>query len=380
MGYSMTDKNISDFAARLKEKFSVKKFSEVKMEEFAGFNSALYSSEFNAERFSDSAKIAKWKTWEFDTNPAAKKDENLWWGADYGGRLIGQFHIIPAEVNIRGGHYRCAWGSGLAISEKYRNIGVSSILVQEVRRKVAENFALFLLGGMNENSYNFFKKSGFIDLGKIPRYVKILDFKSVLEYYGVPSLISSFLHSIYAFLFKRPAGRTTGSVEVVDTFDEEFNGFWSSISHQYICIAKRDAKFLKWKYIDQPFWKYTILKLRCSGSMKGYAVIRDGKIKSGKLKDMKIGIITDMLIDPSSTKYARHMITAITEFFEKKKAGLVKCDILNDVFAKALKASSFLRRGSGGSFMLEKYNSNIPESLKRENWFITSGDSDLDYD
>ena len=272
---------------------------------------------------------------------------------------------------------------------KYRNIGISSVLIQHARKEVGSAFSLFLVGGMNPNSYNVFKRSGFINLGGIPRYVKILDLKTLMKSYGLPDFLSVLAQAIFNALCKlldlglKIRSKQT-SIEMVSSVGEEFEKFWNSVSKQYTCITKRDAAFLKWRYLDQPLWPYHIVKAQKQGEMKGFAVLREGTIKNGRLKGKKIGIISDILLDPLDKKSAAGLLNGIIKIFKNKKVLLIKCDILSKRAEKFLHRSGFIRIKSGNGFMAHAYDTKMPEkdinlAIFRKNWFITSGDSDLDF-
>ncbi|MBN1353482.1 MAG: hypothetical protein JW994_02285, partial [Candidatus Omnitrophica bacterium] len=230
----------------------------------------------------------------------------------------------------------------------------------------------------------------FVKMGTIPRYVKITRFGELLNACGLPLPMASLAEKVAKFLCKiLPLNnrKHAKGVEVgaARDFGEDFRSFWDSISSHYPCIVKRDNVFLRWRYLNQPLWPYTILTARRHGNIKGFAVVREGMIKRGKLKGKKIGVISDILIDPKEAACTRELLRCVTEFFKDRKAMFIKCDILNNHVRRALKACNFVRIMSRNSFMLNVYDKKLSgSSLKvisaRNNWFISSGDSDLDFD
>ncbi len=390
MQKSSVDRNIRSFVGRLKKDFSIKEMRSLDPGKVAQFNVEVYRDEFNASRFSDREKIFNLWRWKYDNNPASRGLKNFGYLADYKNTLIGQFHVIPADVKIGDKYYRLAWGSDLAVLKRYRNVGVSAFLIQHAREIVRRDFAFFLLGGMNENSYGVFKKSGFINIGAIPRYVKITDFEAFLNAYELPRFLASAAGKIVYFAGKSLSFRSGKhdeaiALQVVHDFGDDFKNFWNSISAYYPCIVKRDPAFLKWRYVGQPLWVYTALTVKKHGSMKGFAIVREGEVKRGKLKGRKIGIISDILIDPREAACSRKLLGGVTEFFKERGALFIKCDILNRHVSRSLVGGGFVRIKSQNSFMLNIYKENVSESCLglaslRRNWFVSSGDSDLDFD
>ncbi len=384
------NEEIAELRSRVKKDFSIDKMSTVDCGRLAEFNMRLYRDEFNAARFSDKEKILEFWRWKYDLNPGAGGVENFGWLASYKGNLIGQLHIIPAQVKIGSGLYPAAWGSDLAIIAEYRNIGVSFFLVEQAIEEIGGKFALVLVGGMNANSYNLFRKSGLVDLGSIPRYIKVLQIKRALSCWGALEFFSSAAQAIVNIIYRildcgrRARGREI-EVEALERFDGEFVKFWDSVSAHYKCIVRRDLSFLNWRYLKQPLWRYSILRVKRQGAMKGFAVLREGRIKNGRLKGEAIGVISDILVDPCDKKSARRLLDSITEFFKSKNALLIKCDILSDKIERILTAAGCIRIRPANKFVVRAYKENAPaeeinSALLRKNWFITSGDSDLDFD
>jgi len=386
------NKDIEAFISRLGEDFSITEMRGVKPDTLAGFNAEAYSGEFNSARFADRKKILRLWKWKYNDNPASKNNENFGWLAKFKEKLIGQWHIIPADIKIGENYYRGAWGSDLVVLNEYRNLGISAFLIRRVSEALGRDFALFLLGGMNENSYRVLKSSGsFIDLGKIPRYVKILNLKAVLIAYGIPPFFAGAAQKIFhvatkiLFSSRKSYGDAAIKIESVNTFDEGFEDFWNSISGYYKCIVKRDPAILKWRYIDQPLWKYTVLKVSAGEKITAFAVLREGKVKNGKLKGNPIGIISDILVDPQHGECTRRLLQEVVKFFTAKNVIIIKCDVLNDNIENNLRKTGFVRIKSNSGFMLGLYRHKMSGedsdyATTRKNWFITSGDSDFDFD
>lgn len=389
MEKTSVDINIQEFVSRFDNDLAIEPLANIDPVKLADFNIELYRNEFNSNRYDARDKIIDFWKWKYDKNPAYDPKKSNGWIVLYKGNMVGQFHLMPANIKIGNNSYRCAWGSDLAILAPYRNIGISTFLIAHARNEAGHSYAAFLLGGMNPNSRGVFRKSGFADIGRLRRYTMILDVESILSGYGVPHLLCRVLQNILSIIYSFPRllrkKDDAVSVQQVDGFDEDFESFWQDVSSRYGCIAIRDAKFLKWRYLEQPFWKYSILKMAKNGRMEGYAVLREGEIRSGRLKGLKIGVISDILVYPEEKNSADKLIGEIVKFFRKKKAVLIKCDILNKPIEKVFKANLFLDISSPHGFMLNAHAENMGEPDKdfvylRENWFITSGDSDFDFD
>lgn len=55
---------------------------------------------------------------------------------------------------------------------------------------------------------------------------------------------------------------------------EEFDRFFQRVAPSYGLLVRRDARYLTWRYLDSPDWKYEIIALRSAGRLVGWSVFR----------------------------------------------------------------------------------------------------------
>lgn len=389
MAQGVAEEHLAEFARRFEKDIVIRPIAEVDPAVMRRFVRELYADEFNAARYADDGRTARLWEWKYRDNPAMGGTDRHGWVASHNGELIGQFHFIPAVVKAGAREYPCAWGSDLAIRRQYRSLGVSALLIRRAHEELARDRALILLGGMNPNSYAIFKNSGFIDCGRMPRYVRTLPAFSMAGGNGVAGLVAGTAARALAVasgIAASRAGLPEGMrVAEVKRFDGAFDDLWERASARIPCIARRDARFLNWRFIDQPLWPYTALKAEKGGVAYGYAVLRDGEVKNGRMKGARIGVISDILIDPDTAAAGMGLVREVVRIFRERGACLVKCDIVHGPTERILARSGFLRMRGANAFMLGVYDAHIagPDGRcaeDRANWFVSAGDSDLDFD
>ena len=84
-------------------------------------------------------------------------------------------------------------------------------------------------------------------------------------------------------LFLNPLALRIFAFEETETFGNEFDLFWERLKTcGYGVLAKRDASFLAWRYMDNPSMKFRVLvcRQRDSGNLLGYVIfsINDCKV------------------------------------------------------------------------------------------------------
>ena len=141
------------------------------------------------------------------------------------------------------------------------------------------------------------------------------------------------------------------------------------------CILRRDAAYLRWRWLDQPGGRWTMLGVRDGdGRLRGITV--EG-MKEGEMHGPSpVGRIGDLLADgPTAT---RVLLDAATRTLESNGCGIVLLD-LNDPrpwSRSACVRAGFLPRGRGPNVHLAGLpGSDAARDL--DSWYLTLGDTDL---
>jgi hypothetical protein len=94
-------------------------------------------------------------------------------------------------------------------------------------------------------------------------------------------------------------------LEHVTAVGEEFDAFFARVAPRYEFLVRRDAAYLRWRYLERPDAAYVVVAIRKWGRMAGWVVfrIRDGRFTWG-----------DALFDPRTPDAAevalRHLVAA----------------------------------------------------------------------
>ena len=96
---------------------------------------------------------------------------------------------------------------------------------------------------------------------------------------------------------------------------------------------------------------------------------------------MRTGIITDLFADANDEKTISVLISFAVKYFKNRSdIDLIRCDMLNKTFEKALKMSGFMKIRSSSHFMVNNISEQLDREfmLDRDNWFVNYADCDLD--
>jgi len=322
--------------------------------------------------------------WKYAENPAGKAISSI---AQYEGRIIGQIGIIPTRFCVGGSEIIGVQEVDFLIEEEHRTLSVLYQL-SKLRDRIYEKENVPFSYGLAtpDTSVIAQKAANFVTVGPIPRLVKVMDvrpfFRKKIPLKILANLLSTItnrgLRSIYRVKEQVPVGT---HVRVVNYFDERFDTFWKKIKNDYAIMTVKNSSFLNWRYIQPPNSKFQILSLeeKETGEVLGFAVLYC------KHRHVPTGYIVDLVTPRNSGPQITQTLLdrAIFEF-RKKKVVLILCWMFSHChnYSALAKVGFRYRQEKHRDLVVKIYDNRNFEFLsdlltKRQNWYITIGDSDF---
>jgi hypothetical protein len=211
--------------------------------------------------------------WTYQNNPAGHAELYLLKDKDQN-RIFGVCATIPKYFQVNGVARIGGMTADFAVLEKYRILGPALALQREIMKTSAYDF---LIGIPNSNSYGIQKRIGYSDLCKMTRFVKLFRSKNALKKYyeDSPKRFIWPLIDIY-FRFRTQAmtkKRIIASyLESAASFDEEFSEI--RLDEQIDFTGSRGSQYLNWRFIQNPYQDYSLLKFKKPGNknLDGYII------------------------------------------------------------------------------------------------------------
>lgn len=288
--------------------------------------------------------------------------------------LVGSASLFPRRININGRTILAGIAGDFAVNQEHRNLNAAIKLQRAVVACLGQNSLEFIYGISNRKSEPAQLRAGYVLLGKIERWAKLL---KIRKYFKPPFphwLISRPLDSILRALSRETRYRKGESYTVhrLEFFDQRFDHLWDKASKQFKIIGQRSKEYLNWRYGKSPHRNYHIFSLihKDTQEIWGYIVYY--------LQD-QVCFIADMLfLDFGST-----FETLLSEFIlylrgqdvESISILLFGCPTL----AEKLRSFGFHPREEDSSVMIY-LDKNYPCSdfiLNRNNWLLLEGDRDI---
>ena len=201
-------------------------------------------------------------------------------------RIVGTAGLEIRAFALAGRELRVALGCNLAVEPAHRTLFPGLRLLREVQRATTAELDL-AYNFPNERAQPLFVRAGYHELGRMPRYVRILRHATYVSRVvpvtavasGAGAAIDLVVGARYALRHRRAAR----ALELVwlDDVDARFDALWERARHEYVLVGRRDASWLRWRYLVFPRSRARIAALVEHGpgaDVRAYALVteRDG--------------------------------------------------------------------------------------------------------
>ncbi len=335
---------------------------------------ALYAEVFGDGNLERSRRRYDWQYFE---NPNTPEDGPVIWMAREGDTLLGQMATMPFPMWWGDREFRASAGNDYFVRKSAQGRGIGIALSNRWADEVDVALAL----GLTPSSYPLFRKL-FTDVGPVPSFVKILDPVAVArKKWGraAGTLAGPFLGIGLALFSRGPATPLEADVRLVESFSDEYDDLWLRTRSSFGASVRRDARYLRWKYLACPFRDYRVLEARQAGRLSGYAVIRE-EGEAG----FRRGVIADLFCDTTDVATQDALLAAsIAEFSGR---GLVRVEVycLNSRLGMGLRRHGFRSGTTAVQYCVAcrgtPDGTGGPRSVLDDvaNWNLFIGDGDLD--
>jgi hypothetical protein len=240
-----------------------------------------------------------------------------------------------------------------------------------------QNHSLLCALSVSESARRCFLRGGWLDLGQVPRYARLLrplsegdnplgSWSASRSVARLSRAAAPLIRGFDAAIL--PLARAGTVLETVPRFDERVDLIWQKTKSEYSVLARRDLAMLRWRFDDSPqaaaYQRYLLMR---SGRPIGYAVTRR---KGPSL------VVVDYLCAPAAV---RPLFAHCIHLARQEDAVLIACLGMPRRIATGLGWLGFMRRPGPRLMIRPDSTVDIPVLTHPHGWFITEGDSDLDH-
>ncbi len=295
---------------------------------------------------------AAWWHWKYRGNPAGFQGLVA---EDGEGRIVGHFGGVPLDVRADNESFTFAQGCDActdpAVRRGLRNPGVFVRLAQAYNSTYGiPGGTAVMFGFPNQRSYR---------IGS--RYA---DYRILRQQWLLVSRGES-------------SGSAGTGVEVheVTRVDDDVTALCERLLPRYRCMTRRDARFLRWRFLDAPASPYRITFARSAtdGTLRAYAVHR-----LARLMENDVGVLVDWLCDPADHAAAWSLQAAVRAHYARLGRANVAfvCPTSSPWFG-AFQGWGFCVRPSPYMMMAIPFAPQLEPRFLREHWYYTLADLDI---
>jgi hypothetical protein len=301
----------------------------------------------------------------------------LWTIRDTSTDTIAGFTVALPRRMLVDGQPRTCWNcADFSILPKYRSLGVAIKLRRAAKDGVDAGRVDFLYAHPNEKMAVVHKQVGHQPLGRMLRYACVLRSAPYLERKVHSHALATAIGTVVDPLLRiaardaRHDANSATRVEPSPSFDERFDQLHASTAPIAPVYGLRDARYLTWRYGENPLYQTHAILAETEGRLDGYLLFaeQDGV---GYVKDIfppgDPGVVSDLLAALVREGRARHWQSASVTL-------LADCPLEG-----ALDEFGFKSRPDSSEMMwYAPLTSPSSERLAHpRNWFVTVGDRDV---
>jgi GNAT superfamily N-acetyltransferase len=303
--------------------------------------------------------MERWKKrweWQFLQNPAIHlTPSRVWIAVNKSDKVVGYFSAFPICLKVGDKEIITFEDGDLMVAKEARRQGLGQRFIKtyyESEEVLVTSYNYVPATG------RFFKRLGLKPVYCLPIYVRPFDlhknFYFILEGGRLPPFLNkksvSFLIGVVCrilnpILFlvnfiKRPTISRKYTVEEITEAGPEFDRLWNALSSQFPIIVPRDAKFVQWRFFEDPVFKHTILAARDkNGTLRGYI-----DICITERRGMLVGKIMDIFCEPTANEIIDTLVASSLKLFTRRRVLGVQCVGLHSAIQERVKRYLYFKQ------------------------------------
>ena len=327
----------------------------------------LYEEVFGSARAD--ASRHRWR-WQYLENPGSPEGPAVWVAWD-GPHPLGQMGTMPVALWWGGREVTASWGMDYFVKREAEGRGLGPLLARTWGGAVDVALAM----GLTPPAHAVYGRLGFRDLGRIPLLQAVLDPLAVARR-RLGRLLGSVAGPLLGLVLRKGRARQAApgiDLRTVSQVGPEYDALWRKARASYAMCVRRDAAYVRWKYLQSPHRRYDLLEARRGDELAGFAVSREEECRG-----LRLGWIVDVFAEASDTEAKDALIGALVQRFRGSGVARAQAFSLNSALEADLRRHGFFAAESKALLCVKC--SVEPGQVFDEpgRWHVVFGDGDMD--
>jgi hypothetical protein len=259
---------------------------------------------------------------------------------------------------------------------KYRTLGLAMKLRRAAKEGVDAGRVDFLYAHPNERMAVIHAKVGHQPVGRMFRYAKPLTaapyLQAKLKRKALAATIGAVVDPLLRFDGRQWRHRASLDVSLASEprFDGRYDHLFDEAAGRVPVVGVRDARYLRWRYAENPLYQTHALEAREGGRLRGYLLFVIGE-ETAYVKDV---------FPPDDETAARDLIAAAIREGGRRRLKSLSVTTLEGNAWDGRFAEFGFRRRADNSQMFGYASPECPWRdvvLDKRSWFLTVGDRDV---
>lgn len=326
---------------------------------------------------SQAAWSRRW-TWQFVEHPWRPQGvPSNFLLAEIQGTLVGGIGWMPTFLDWGGREYPSAFGCDLFVDPDARGHGLGKRLIDRV---VGHHSADSLWMNFDAAGARHYGSRGFTPVAPVNYFMLVVDPGRILKARGKGFLgaLAGWTGSLTRALARaRIRGSLPPGVEVrsVTAFGEGFDRLDRALRRPDRVRLRRDASYLKWRYLDHPAGSYEVLAAEQGRDVLGYVVFRN-RMNRGD----EIGLINELEVDPRFPALARILLGKAVQGLLSRDLSFIRAMPTHREETQVFRSLGFLdTRRTPYLYVAPGAAQRVGLPADSSRWCLSIGDCDLDY-
>jgi GNAT superfamily N-acetyltransferase len=307
-------------------------------------------------------------------NPHGQEDDLALVVAVHGETIIGRLAFYGGVVHYGGQDERVLWLSGFFMVDSYRSSGAGGLVLL---RALETRHSLLASGGPSERLQTVYKRTGFVPLGPLRRFVYFYRSRVLAERFVRNPILSRVLSMcaqppLQAYYAVRSlSGRGDLDCRSIQRFGSGFEGIFANERRNFF---PKSAAQLNWVLNHRNPFAFDILR---DGSPIGYCLLQIIENKGGgpdRLPTMTIGTLLDYYLPEGAADSKRSLVHFCLDFFRKQRVDVFECQIFDRVMETACARLGMIHLGGNKVFFRPRPGKKLDPAAP---WFLPLGTSDV---